>query len=737
MKNNRLIIISYRLPFSFKTQNRTTTVKASAGGLVTAVKSLDLSGYSQKPVWIGCADFTQRIWEKNKYLVEDNDFEFVPVFLDKQVNQDFYNGFANSVLWPLFHYFPSYVDYRNEYLEAYQTANEAVCAVVSAVIQPDDIIWVHDYHFLHLPQLIRERHASATIGFFLHIPFPSYELLRLLPAKCRDYLLTGLLGADLVGFHTTDYTIHFLQSVQLALGMQHKLWKIFYQERLVQSNFYPIGINYSLFNDAYSDEKVIQERIELKSAYKDQKIIFSVDRLDYTKGVMQRLDALDAFLQENPEWQGKIVFILVVVPSRDEIKRYWERKQMIEQAVGRINGKYGTLTWLPIMYRYASLSFPQLVALYTACDVALITPIRDGMNLVAKEFIATRKDQQGVLLLSEMTGAANELGEALLINPLDEFEVAEKLKLALEMEPEEQTRRMEIMQKRIADYDVEKWANSFMNDLVQTRETQKQTQPGLLKKARKQALLNRFAEAKSRLLLLDYDGTLSAFAPRPELASPSEEVIEVLKLLATSAGNKVVVISGRDHDTLDGWLGQLPIDMVAEHGSYLKQGNHWRNDILDDGSWKEVVRPFLNDFVSRCPASFVEEKDYSLAWHYRNADSETGFLRSRELINTLEHLLPYQLRVLDGNKVVEIKNVDTDKGKVAKQLSMAHPYDLVIAIGDDRTDEDMFDALNLNNHVTIKVGAGSTNAKHRIENVGQVLSLLRELAEQLKRTPAL
>ncbi|GAA4468167.1 bifunctional alpha,alpha-trehalose-phosphate synthase (UDP-forming)/trehalose-phosphatase [Nibrella saemangeumensis] len=737
MKNNRLIIISYRLPFSFKTENRTTSVKPSAGGLVTAVKSLDLSGSSQKPVWIGCADFTQRAWEKNRPLVDNDDFEYVPVFLDRKTNQDFYNGFANSVLWPLFHYFPSYVDYRDEYLRAYQAANQAVCAVVSEVVQPSDIVWVHDYHFLALPQLIRERHPNATIGFFLHIPFPSYELLRLLPVKCRTYLLTGLLGADLVGFHTTDYTIHFLQSVQLALGMQHKMWKVSYQERLVQSNAYPIGINYALFNEAYGDNEVIKERVELKSAYKDQKIIFSVDRLDYTKGVMQRLDALDAFLQEYPEWRGRIVFILVVVPSRDEIQRYWERKQMIEQAVGRINGKYGTLTWLPIMYQYAYLAFPQLIALYTACDVALITPIRDGMNLVAKEFIATRKDQQGVLVLSEMTGAANELGEALLIDPLDEFEVAEQLKLALEMAPEEQTRRMAIMQQRLSSYDVEKWANSFMNDLLQTQEILKKSHPQLLKAARKKTMLTRFAEAQSRLLLLDYDGTLANFAARPELAAPSEEVTAVLSSLAAIPGNKVVVISGRDHETLESWLGHLPIDMVAEHGSYLKQEGGWRNDLLDDGSWKEVVRPFLNDFVSRCPASFVEEKNYSLAWHYRNSDPDTGFLRSRELINTLEHLLPYQLRVLDGNKVVEIKNVDTDKGKVAKQLTLAHPYELVLAIGDDRTDEDMFCALNLTNHFTIKVGKGSTNAKHRLESVSQVISLLRELAEQFKSTPAL
>ncbi len=722
------MIISYRLPFSFQNENGTISAKASSGGLVTAVKSLDFSESDQKPVWIGCADFSRKTWDKYHHLVND-DFEYIPVFLDKKTNTDFYNGFSNSVLWPLFHYFSTYVDYREEYFTAYQKSNEAVAEAIAEIAKPDDTIWIHDYHFMALPQLVRERIPTATIGFFLHIPFPSYELIRILPQKCKDYLLIGLLGADLVGFHTNDYNIHFLQSVQLSLGVQHKMWQINYQNRLIRSDTFPVGINYELFHDAYDQEAVVEERNKLKEAYKDERIIFSVDRLDYTKGVMQRLEALEWFFEHNPEWISKLSFILVVVPSRGEIQKYGERKQLIEQAVGRINGKFGTLTWRPIIYQYASLSFEQLIALYTGCDIALITPIRDGMNLVAKEFIASRKDMRGVLILSEMTGAATELGEALLINPLDEAEIADRIKIALEMEPDEQARRIESMQRRLQEYDVKKWATSFIESLLNMHQMQQETSARWLSHDEYTALLEAYTAAQSRLLLLDYDGTLVGFAPTPERAVPSQELITTLEHLANQRGNKVVIISGRNKEALEDWFGHLPIEMVAEHGSYIKREGSWRQDVMDDGAWKEIVKPILAEFVSRCPESFVEEKNNSLAWHYRNSEEDTGFTRSRELINTLEHLLPYQLRVLDGNKVVEIKSAETDKGKVAKQMSLAHPYDFVLSIGDDRTDEDMFTALTKENEFTIKVGRGNTSARLRLSRVDEVLELLKDFSQ--------
>ncbi|GAB4023260.1 bifunctional alpha,alpha-trehalose-phosphate synthase (UDP-forming)/trehalose-phosphatase [Spirosoma koreense] len=725
MQDNRLVIISYRLPFSFKTENRVTTVKPSAGGLVTAVKSLDFPDSAPKPVWVGCADFSPAHWKKHKHLVND-DFEYVPVFLDKATNKGFYNGFANSVLWPLFHYFPTYVDYHQEYLTAYQTANQTVCDTVAELLQPNDLVWVHDYHFLPLPELIRQQQPSATIGFFLHIPFPSYELLRLLPGACRTYLLKGLLGADLVGFHTTDYQVHFLESVKVSLGLSHRLGVIATDQTSVKTGAFPIGINYNLFHAAFEQEEVVQERQELKRSY-PYKIIFSVDRLDYTKGVMQRLDALEVLLRQNPEWIEKLVFILVVVPSRDQIQTYGERKQMIEQAVGRINGLFGTLTWLPIVYRYSDISSQQLSALYSACDVALITPVRDGMNLVAKEFIASRQDQQGVLVLSELTGAANELGEALLVNPLDEYEVAGQLLNALTMDPDEQRERMAIMQQRIASYDVRQWAHDFIDQL--TGQIQASAGQGAsLNETDRQAMLEQYAKASSRLFLLDYDGTLVDFTADPEEASPPAEVLDQLSQLAANPKNKIVVISGRPEPTLEKWLGQLPIDLVAEHGASGRRDGVWTRHGADNQPWKAMLRPILSDFVSRCTGSFIEEKEASLAWHYRGVGERMGFERSRELIDLLDHLLPRELRVLDGQKVVEVKSQETSKGKVASQWATDQPDAFVVAIGDDQTDEDMFVALADRTPYTIKVGSLATQAHYRVENVRQVLALLAEFA---------
>ncbi|CAN5242130.1 bifunctional alpha,alpha-trehalose-phosphate synthase (UDP-forming)/trehalose-phosphatase [soil metagenome] len=724
MNDNRLIIISYRLPFSFKTENRVTSVKASAGGLVTAVKSLDLPASAPKPVWVGCADFSQRVWEKHKHLVND-DFEYLPVFLDKATNKGFYNGFANSVLWPLFHYFPAYVDYHDDYLTAYKTANQAVCDKVVELLQPEDLVWVHDYHFLPLPMLIRQSQPSATVGFFLHIPFPSYELLRLLPGKCRSYLLNGLLGANLVGFHTTDYRVHFLQSVRLSMGFSHRLGTIVTPQTKVQTGTFPIGINYSLFHDASADEEVVKERLDLKRSYPD-KIVFSVDRLDYTKGVMQRLDALEVLLKQHPDWIEKLVFILVVVPSRDQIQTYWERKQMIEQAVGRINGLFGTLTWLPIVYRYSDVTFSQLVALYTACDIALITPVRDGMNLVAKEFVASRQDQQGVLILSELTGAANELGEALLVNPLDEYEVADQLLYALTMPPDEQRQRMVTMQARISGYDVRQWANDFIDALLTTQQADQTGQAVALEGNEKQNLLDQYAQARSRLIVLDYDGTLVEFTQDPEQASPTPDVLNWLRELAAVPQNNVLVISGRPEQTLEKWLGHLPVNLVAEHGASSKQNGVWHRNGGSNEVWKDAIRPILADFVSRCKGSFIEEKEASLAWHYRGVSDRMGFDRSRELIDLLEHLLPTELRLLDGQKVVEIKRTDTDKGKIAYQWATAQAYDFMLVMGDDQTDEDMFAALLGTTPYTIKIGTQPTYAHYRLDNVAQALALLAE-----------
>ncbi|HWB65140.1 MAG TPA: trehalose-6-phosphate synthase, partial [Chitinophagales bacterium] len=463
----RIINISYRLPFSFVKTDSGVDVRQSAGGLVSAVLQMGPAAGGGKNLWVGCADFSKEEWGLFKSSEDDN-FDYLPVFLPKKTNADFYYGFSNSVIWPLFHYFPSFVEYSEKQFGEYRRANEIVCEKIVEVLRDDDIIWVHDYHFFMLPDLLRKKGVQNRIGFFLHIPFPSYELFRVLPKNCKELLLKGILGADLVGFHANDYALHFIRSVKMLLGYQHTLWQIECPDnRVCKIDVFPISTDFKKFNSAYDDPGVVQIREnEIRNVYKNRKVIFSVDRLDYTKGVLYRLKSFEYFLKQYPQWHEKVVFIMVVVPSRDAIQKYWERRKDIEHTVSRINGLYSKLTWQPINYKYGSLSFEELCALYTACNVALITPIRDGMNLVAKEFIASRKDEQGVLILSETAGASHELGEAVLINPIDTVECADKIDFALNIPPDEQRRRMRDMQYLLRDNDINKWRDNFLGELT-------------------------------------------------------------------------------------------------------------------------------------------------------------------------------------------------------------------------------------------------------------------------------
>ena len=358
----------------------------------------------------------------------------MPVFPGKEQYEDYYNGFSNSTLWPLFHYFPTLVDYKKDYFEAYRGINQQFAETVVSIYQPGDTIWVHDYQLLLLPQILREVLPEATIGFFLHIPFPSYEIFRLLPSRWKRALLHGILGADLVGFHTHDYVQHFIQSCKMILKVENQFTDILYKDRIIKADLFPIGIDYQKFRNAITDEEVVGIATSLEEKFYNQKIIFSVDRLDYTKGLEYRLDGYEEFLTRYSEWRGRVVFILNIVPSRGVIAAYAKRKSRIDEKVSTINGKFSSLHWQPLIYRYNHLSFEELCALYQVADAALITPLRDGMNLVAKEYIASCIDK-GVLILSELTGAASELSEAVLVNPTDVEEVADGIATALAMHP--------------------------------------------------------------------------------------------------------------------------------------------------------------------------------------------------------------------------------------------------------------------------------------------------------------
>lgn len=707
-------------------------MKESDGGLVSALKSYfereqNKDAFSSV-VWIGSADFPEARWEKYKENPGSRgSFDVDPIFVETRTYNKYYNGFCNATIWPLFHYFPSLVEFDEDTFQSYQEVNHVFAEKLLSILQPGDILWIHDYQLMQLPGLIREKMPDAVIGFFLHIPFPSFEIFRMLHKPWKEKLVAGLLGADLIGFHTHEYVQHFLKTVQMVHGHDSQFRNILMKERLARAEMFPLGIDFEKFHNAGSKPKVMEQMKQIQSQFQGKKIIFSVDRLDYTKGVTHRLSGFERFLDAHAEWRGKVVFILVVVPSRQIITKYNERKKMIEEKVGRINGKYSSLEWQPIIYRYSNLSFDDLCALYQSADVGLITPLRDGMNLVAKEYAASQHNK-GVLILSELAGAANEMGEAILVNPMDEEEVAQAIFTALTMPEAEQREKMERLQKRLQDYSVAHWVNDFLRQLDEVKENQRSQRTKHITEALLRDITRQYKRASKRHLFLDYDGTLVPFSKHPKLAIPNQELIALLRDIAADEKTHVTIISGRDSETLEGWFNDLPVNLVAEHGATVRMKNgQWKHHREVDQSWKPIMRPTMELYAQRSPGSFVEEKTHTLAWHYRNVHPELGFIRSRELLDNLQHLVRNSpLQIIDGNKVIEVRISGVDKGSVAKQFLHGEEYDFIMAVGDDKTDEDMFKAL-ADKAVTVKIGPGHTAAQYNLSNQQEVIHLLNQL----------
>jgi len=730
--SGRLIIVSNRLPFTVRLSDDELRFDESAGGLVTGLSAF-LDSYKdhfpkrEEHIWVGWPGNT--IPEEHKDRVRSmalSDYHAYPVFLTESEMEDFYLGFCNKTIWPLFHYFPTYTVYQEDFWQNYRRVNQLFCDALIELVKPGDTVWVQDYHLMLLPRLLRERFPGVLIGFFLHIPFPSFEIFRLLPPRWRHDTLEGLLGADLIGFHTYEYMRHFLQSVLRILGHEHHMGQISLPNHVVKAETYPMGIDFQKFVETSGDPVTQQERADVQKNLSNFRAVLSVDRLDYSKGILHRLEGFERLLEKYPDFREKVVLIMVVVPSRIGVQQYELMKKQIEEYVGRINGKFGSISWMPVIYQYKHLSLHPLVALYGVSDVALVTPLRDGMNLIAKEYVASRVDMSGVLILSEMAGAAKELGEAIIVNPNDRDQIAEALKEALEMPLEEQKRRNQIMQERLRRYDVIRWATDFVNQLAEMKQVQAQFTAKLLTPATKKQIGERFLRAGQRLLFLDYDGTLVPLMRRPYLAVPTQPLLMLLRALSSEPRNTVVLISGRDRATLERWFGGLPIGVVAEHGIWLRdKEKNWQMLSQYATNWKTRLLPVLQQYADRLPGAFVEEKEHSLVWHYRGADPEQARPLAAELTDHLVHFTAnIDIQVLQGSKVVEIRNAGVNKGNAALRWLSTGQFDFIIAIGDDWTDEDLFAALP-DSATTLRVGLTNTRAQYNIPNSAEVLELLR------------
>ncbi|MFH1609649.1 MAG: bifunctional alpha,alpha-trehalose-phosphate synthase (UDP-forming)/trehalose-phosphatase [Candidatus Bipolaricaulota bacterium] len=716
-------MVSNRLPVTARHDKAGLQFVPSVGGLATGLSSVHTP---EEGVWVGWPGIATeavrgREAELRRELVTHG---CVPVFLSQRDVREYYSGFSNRTIWPLFHYFTQHATYDPAQWQAYRRVNERFAAAVIEVAGPDDTIWVHDYHLMLAPALIRARLPGASIGFFLHIPFPAHEVFRLLP--WREEVLEGLLGADLLGFHTYDYVGHFLDGVHAILGRGHAFGDVQVGERVVRAEAFPMGIDHERFRATAQAPQTLREVARIKDHVGQRKIILSVDRLDYTKGIVERLEAFDRFLSDNPAWQERVTLILVLVPSRTRVEEYRGLKRTIDELIGRINGRQGTVGWVPIWYLYRSVPFDRLVALYRAADVALVTPLRDGMNLVAKEYVASKGDGEGVLVLSEFAGAAQELGEVLLVNPNDVLGMARAIGQALEMPAREQTERLRAMQERVRTCDVGRWASDFLAELAARR--RRQPHPKRLTESQL-PLVADYRKAAARLLLLDYDGTLVPLAATPDQARPDPELVDLLGRLTADGRNEVVIVSGRDRDTLATWFGDLGVGLVAEHGACARDSDGpWRTVALRDEDWKAKVRPILDRYVHRTPGTLVEEKEFSLAWHFRTAEPHASRIRAPELKHLLVNLTTHlDLHVLEGNHVIEVKAGAFDKGRAVARWLGKKDWGFILALGDDRTDEDMFGALPEGAY-TIKVGGGASRARLGLASPSDVRALLMQLA---------
>jgi trehalose 6-phosphate synthase/phosphatase len=724
----RLFIVSNRLPVTLTPKAGALQVTRSTGGLATGLASVHSRPDAE---WIGWAgDLTSvspaAAAAAKADLAKDR---LVHVDLEKDLVDDYYFGFANSILWPLFHYNVDRLPHELAGWSAYRTANERFADAVvdryqaSGAAAEGGTIWVHDYQLMLLPALLRQRLPEARIGFFLHIPFPSSEVFRILP--WREEILRGMLGADLIGFHTHAYARHFATTLVRLLGIEDAMDRVRHEGRAVELDAFPMSVDVAAYAAPVKSPSF--------QGLVGSKVLLAVDRMDYTKGIPQRLLSFQRLLETNPDLAGRAVLVQIAVPSREPVAAYGQFRKQVHELVGRINGRFGGPGYQPVHFAMRAYGQKDLIRMYRQADAMVVTPLRDGMNLVAKEFVAARTDEDGVLILSEFAGAAAELGEALLVNPYDIDQQASAMRDALEMTQEERSERMRALRSRLSTYDVATWASHFLSRLDSV------SRPQPTKVATTKHLLEAVDGAQSLCVLLDYDGTLVPYHRVPKLARPDAAMLDLLESLATNPTVHVHVLSGRGRETLEHWLGRLPIGMVAEHGAWARRSPDAEWTSIDpDGmtraaatldGWRPRVKQIIGQFIRETPGSTLEEKERSLVWHYRLADPVQGARKSHELRYQLRDALSNMpLEVTTGNKIVEVREMGADKGMAARRaLAEMPPGTLAIAIGDDVTDEDMFRALPPD-AITIKVGGDETQARFRLRDWREVRHFLANLA---------
>ena len=715
-----LVIASNRLPVRFTMSGDDDfTVEPSAGGLAAA-----LSAVRGDAVWIGWPGtvvpehLQPAVTER---LAADN---LAPIFLTADEEEDFYGRVCNDTLWPLLHYFGDRLRLTPEAWQHYVNVNERFADAIVERSGSDSRVWVHDFHLMLVPAMLRRRAPGLSVGFFLHTPFPSSEVYRLLPA--REEVLRGLLGADYVSFQVGDYARHFRSSCLRILGVDSQPDSIEIGSRRVGIGVDPIGIDTVGFRETLDDPETERLLNQLEEQYAGRKLVLGVERLDYTKGIPQKLLAFERLLEQDPLRARTTTMLQVLVPSRLESPEYQQQRNDIELLISRINGRFGQPGTTPVEYLHRNIS-------------------KEG--LVAHEFVFCQSEPglpsrwRGALLLSELAGSAQVLPGALLVNPWNVDGTVERLGTALELDVAERRRRLETMAKRVEALDCRKWADGFLTRLgrYSRRDLRRKPPPDVEGEVRER-LLRRFARARARSILLDYDGTLREIEVHPDLAVPTPDIRQLLRELAGLPETDVHIVSGRRRRNLEQWFGQLPIHLCAEHGYLARRpGEEWRTLIELDLSWMRPIERLLRRVAADVPGTHVERKACSVAWHYREAEPEYGSWRAHELLNDLgQHLAGAPAEILLGHRVIEVRARGVDKGLYVRDVfpDGKEPWRFVFGLGDDRTDHDLLDALpagSIAGHVgsllpSTRSDGGPREHVH-VVGPGEVRALLREMVE--------
>eukprot|EP00871_Galdieria_phlegrea_P004938 jgi/Galph1/5445/GphlegSOOS_G4068.1 len=749
---SRIFVVSNRLPVNVDwstTNNPTITI--SSGGLVPAVFYLK----KKLPVyWFGSLGFAVD-GDKQALLKQklEKEYGFIPIF-SNEIDYQLHQSFCNFVIWPLFHYLPLSIEgersFRPDAWEAYKRVNMDFVKAILEYHEEGDLIWVHDFHFLLMPKMIRQRCPHASIGFFLHTPFPSSEVYRILPT--RRELVEGVLGSDLIGFHSFDYARHFLSVCTRLLGLDIRPTAVDNHGNQVTVGIFPLGIDTTIFSKALATHTVQQLVEQWRQEYKGKKIIIGVDRLDYIKGIPQKLLAIEQFFETFPEWRGKCIFLQVAIPSTSSSYEYQRFRAEIHEMVGRLNGKFSCLDYVPIHFFHQMISFEELCALYVVGDVAIISSLRDGMNLVSYEYIYCQQHSHGVLILSEMTGAAHSLPGAILCNPWNTEEVAECIYKALSMTEQERKLKLQKLYRYVVSHTSLSWCDNYLTDLLRTVTERQQVQIQL-RSLPMEIVKDAYESSDCRLFLLDYDGTLSKYRTLPELARPDARLKNVINQLSSHPKNILFIVSGRDKRTIGNWLGTTGAGLAAEYGFYYvwpkkienmntdswhtEENGHlieeWKTLNSEELSLDEIQKglikanKILKRFEDCTPGSFISEKETSITWHFRDADPDFSFSQAMEARQHLEQaLLETPLEVLMGHKILYVRPKGVDKGYFAKFLleRLSKAPDFILSLGDDRTDEQMFEVF------TCTVGRKQTKAHYVLEDAQDVLRILERLANE-------